>query len=182
MCVRVCVRETDTCSHAVLCASPKVRKTTETDGRRFILNYSSLLSVSWGFWSDTPLLLPRSLSCHNPSPQLFHFSRRDGGESFVPLHQPPFTSLSLMVVVAYWLVYRECIYLKPVCLFFFLFCFLYHDLLVRTQQETNDVLVFANKSLILQNVKLESKHRAIPLVMASVHRDACVLLWFVRGH
>lgn len=52
----------------------------------------------------------------------------------------------------------------------------------RREQETNHVLVFANKSLILQNVKLESKQRAIPLVMACIHRDACVLLWFVRGH
>lgn len=118
--------------------------------RRFILNYSRLLSVSWGFWSDTPLMLALSLSCHNTSPQLFHFSCRDEGRRFVPLHHTAFTSLSLIALVAYWVVYGECLCLYPcvrVCLPW--------PVGLRTL-EANDVLVFANKTPTLQNVKVGS--------------------------
>lgn len=57
-------------------------------------------------------------------------------ESFVPLHHPPFTSLSLMVVVAYWVVHWDCINLHP----FFFFSPPW-PIGLRTQQETYDVWV-----------------------------------------
>lgn len=175
MCVCVCQREEETRSHAVPC--PKVRKTTETDGRRFILNYSFAPLCFLGILEWYSPLAPSLPQLSQPVTTTIPLRPQGWRESFVPLHHPPLASLSLMVVAADRLV----LYIENA---FTLFFFLLRPwpIVLRTRQKKKITMFefFANESL--KNCRMSNKHRAIPLVVASVHGDACVLLWFVRGH
>lgn len=134
--------------------------------RHILLNDSLLLSVSWGFWSDTPLPLPRSLSCQKPSPQLFCISRRE--RSLCP---PP--SLCLYVPLANGTC-GGCLLRTRL---FVSYYFRPWPIGLRTQRENIDVVFF--QTIRSRGTKSE---KAIPLVTARIHRDVWDLLWFVRGH